>query len=200
MTKKPYDAPLAHGGDIRKGKRKLARPLIVKCPVHVVLRSSIARGNWSLLSPRNVKRVNFCVRESARRFDVKIHKYVNVGNHLHLLVKAQRKKDFQHFLRYLSGRIALIVTGARKGRSVLKIAGTTENRREFFAGISIPGGVRFWDRLAFTRVVGLGADFDKVLNYLELNLLESFGLIDRKNYKRTPKIFGDIRRELRNTS
>ena len=195
-----YNSPLAHGGDLRKGKRKTARPLIVKCPVHLVLRSSIALANWSLLASRNVKRVDTCVRESSKRFNVKIHRFVNVGNHLHLLVKAQRKKDFQDFLRYLSGQIAMIVTRARKGCSVLKLAGTTKQRREFFAGISIPEGVRFWDQLAFTRVVSLDKDFDRVLNYLELNFLESLGVINRKDYKRTPQIFGDIREILGNTS
>jgi hypothetical protein len=53
-SKQPYlhDAlrPRAeHGGSIRQGRRKLARPVDPKRPLHVVLRSEKAKGDLSLL-------------------------------------------------------------------------------------------------------------------------------------------------------
>jgi hypothetical protein len=89
---------------------------------------------------------------------VKIYRSVNVGNHLQLLVHARKRSHFQSFLRVVSGRIAMLVTGARKGLVV----------------------GRFWDRLAYSRVVGWGREFDILLQYLVKNLFESKGFWNRK--------------------
>jgi len=48
---------LQHGGELTRGRRKTARPLDPKRPVHLVLRSSRAKGPWSLLHPKNERRV-----------------------------------------------------------------------------------------------------------------------------------------------
>ena len=203
-TRRPQNkyapSPFAHGGDLRKGLRKTARPLIVRNPVHIVMRSLIAQEKLSMLHPRNTKRVSALVRKASRRFDVEIHRFVNVGNHLHLLVKARGKRHFQNFLRYLCGQIAMLITGAKKGRTVLKICGTPRERQRFYPNIEIPDTTRFWDSLVFTRLVSLGLDYDRVVNYLKINLLESFGLIERKKYKRTPRVWGDIEWLLGDTS
>jgi len=62
---------------------------------------------------------------------------VNVGNHLHLLARARRRADFQSFLRDLGGSLAIAVTGARKGNRI----------------------GRFWDKLAWSRVVAIPPEF-----------------------------------------
>ena len=148
---------LEHGGETRPKRRKLARPIDPKRPLHVVLRSSRARGNWSLLHPRHKGRVYGLVESISERYDVRVYRFANVGNHVHLLVQAKSRKNFQAFLRVLSGAIAFVVTGAKKGNPV----------------------GRFWDHLAYSRVVGWGKDFDRVRNYLILNLLEGFGVLKR---------------------
>ncbi len=45
--------PTAHGGDLRNGRRKVARPFSHKNAIHVVLRSHRARGRWSMLARAN---------------------------------------------------------------------------------------------------------------------------------------------------
>jgi hypothetical protein len=152
-----------HGGDIRKGKRKLARPIDTKRPMHVVLRSVRARGEWSLLHRRNKARVFALAHETAKTFGVRIYRFSNVGNHIHLLVVARSRRAFQAFLRVLSGGIAFAVTGTRKGSPI----------------------GRFWDKLAYSRIVTWGSEFRVLETYFIKNLLESMG-IPREDYEFKP--------------
>lgn len=143
----------AHGGEHAKGRRKAARPVATKRAMHVILRSSRARGAWSLLTARNAAAVRTVTHATAKRFGIKVYRYANVGNHLHLLVQAKRRADFQNFLRVLAQGICFLVTKARKGNPVGK----------------------FWDALAFSRAVSWGREFERLLEYLEKNLLEGKG-------------------------
>jgi len=149
-----FRAPdLFHGSSLRQGKRKIARPLDPKRPIHLVLKSSQARGPLSLLQPRRAKRIQQLVEETAKRHQIKIYQFTNVGNHLHLLVKTKNRLHFQNFLRIIAGKIAILVTQAKKGQKK----------------------GRFWDGLSFTRVVNWGKDFTKLSRYFIKNELESFG-------------------------
>lgn len=148
--------PLHYGGDKVRGKRKRARPFDPKRPVHLTMRSSVARGQFSLLHPRNRKRVDEAVTRLSRKWGVRIYRFSNVGNHVHFLLQAGERRGFQAFLRELSGRIAMLVTGAAKGR-----------------------GRKFWDHLAWSRVVNWGKDFRATVLYLVKNLFEAEGLITR---------------------
>ena len=146
-----------HGGSIRAGKRKTARAIDPKCPMHIVLRSSIARGTLSMLHPRNRHHVDKRTHEIAARHGVRIYRFANVGNHLHLLVKTHTRSAFQRFLRELAGVIAALVTGAIKGS---------------------PGN--FWDGLAYSRIVTWGRDLRNVEQYFIKNIFEAAGLLTRK--------------------
>jgi REP element-mobilizing transposase RayT len=151
---------LDHGGDLGKGKRKIARPFDPKRPLHVVLRSSRAQGKWSFLHPSHSKQVQQMIQETAQRHGIRIYRLANVGNHLHLLLSSKRKQDFQAFLRVIAGAIASWVTGAKK---------------------SNPVG-RFWDQLAYSRIVSWGREFRTIHAYLIKNLFEAAGLWDREKH------------------
>ncbi|MGZ3697497.1 MAG: hypothetical protein ACXWP5_05290 [Bdellovibrionota bacterium] len=148
---------LEHGGSTRDGRRKITRPIDLKRPLHVVMRATRARGPWSLLHRRHKSLVHVIVLKAADRYRIRIHSYANVGNHLHLHVQARTRAEFQNFLRVAAGKIATTVTGARKGFAVGK----------------------FWDKLAYTRVVRWGRDFAAVQTYLIKNLLEGLGAASR---------------------
>ena len=148
----------AHGGNLREGKRKLTRPFDPKKPLHLVLRSTRARREWSLLRAKNVKRTKNLVYREAARAGVKIYQYANAGNHLHLVVRAKRRADLARFLRTTTGLIARVITGAKKGQP--KNAAL---------------GGRFWDRLAYSRIVEWGREFKRVCEYLVTNELEGLG-------------------------
>ncbi len=141
-----------HGGQESKGKRKGARPIATKRPMHVTLKSTRARGHWNML--RHASGVENAIHETARRFQVRILRFQNVGNHLHLGLQASTRENFQNFLRVVTQKIMFLITKARKGS---------------------PQG-RFWRHLAFSRVVEWGPDWRNVKNYFERNRLEAEGM------------------------
>ncbi len=153
---------LEHGGETRKGCRKIARPVDPKRSMHIVLRSSRARGELSLLNLTNRKIVEKVLLAAQKRFAVKVYNKANVGNHLHLIIKARTRRDFQAFMRMISGRIAALVTGAKKGHS--------------FKPDATAGTRKFWDALAFSRVINWGRDFIDTQIYITKNLFEGEGI------------------------
>ena len=151
---------MEHGGDIRKGRRKVVRPFDRKRPLHVVMKSTRARGPLSLLAGRNKRAVESFVNETAKRAGIRIYRFTNVGNHLHLLLKAPSRPQFQRFLRILAGRIAFHVTGAKKGNAQGK----------------------FWDQTAYSRLLTWGRQYDEVHSYLLKNALEAIGFFKGREH------------------
>ncbi len=135
----------SHGGLLSIRKRKTARPFSPQAPVHLVLKATRAKGTWSLLHRKNRARVQSMIYGYAARFKVKVYRASNVGDHLHLLVKAKEKKNLADFLRVLAGRIAVVVTGAKK---YVKRIG------------------KFWDYLYWSRLIQWGAEFYSVRKYV----------------------------------
>jgi REP element-mobilizing transposase RayT len=147
-----------HGGEIRRGLRKLERPIDLRRPLHVVLRSSRARGAWSLRAQTNERIVRWVMRRFARRYSVRIYEFANAGNHVHLLLRVKCREALQNFLRTFAGITARLVTGARKGWAV----------------------GRFWDWLAYSRIVHWGRDFRGVRAYVVQNEWEALGYLPRR--------------------
>lgn len=113
-----------------------------------------------LLQERRSRLIYDFTQKTARRWGVRLYRYANVGNHIHLLIKVPSRAVWQRFLRELSGGIAILVTGARKGEALEK----NSNDRGF------------WDHLAFSRIVYFGKDFETMGRYLVKNLFESMGI------------------------
>jgi REP element-mobilizing transposase RayT len=164
-----------HGGDLAKGKRKTFRPIDPKQALHVVLRSSKAHGEFSLLHPRHCNVIERHVRKIAKRCGVRVYRFANVGNHLHLLIKVPSRPAWKRFAKQLSGGIAQIVTGARKGAALSRISNETSYGT---SDADLPESAQraFWDHLLFTRIVSFGRDFTGVARYLIKNLFEAAGV------------------------
>jgi REP element-mobilizing transposase RayT len=158
-----YLAPrrLTHGGAQNRGIRKLARPLDRKRPVHLVLKSDVARGTLSFLTPKNRISIERIIKRRSFQFAVTIHRKEVMGNHIHIVASFVNRRLFQNFLRTLTALIAREVTGAKKGK---------------------PFGKRFWQGLAFSRVVMGRRDFGGLVGYLKKNEIErNVGLVARKS-------------------
>lgn len=153
LTKYRKWSPLEHGGSVRKGKRKLTRFLYPKNPHHLVMRSSRARGRWSLSSGRNKGTIHLLLLDTADRYGIKILLYENVHNHLHILVKGRNRSALQKFFKVFPQRVMFHVTGARKGN---------------------PKG-RFFDNIIWSRVVEWGPEMIRIREYFWKNALESLG-------------------------
>jgi putative transposase len=149
-TKKRFNRK-AHGGKLAVGKRKLERPLSSKQPIHLVLKSDKAKGRLSLLSPGNKIFIENLLKEKASKFGVRLAGHANVGNHIHMKIRVPSRIAFQKFLKSITTLIARKVTGARKGK---------------------PFG-RFWEGLAFTRVLTSYIEELNLKGYFHANLVEA---------------------------
>jgi REP element-mobilizing transposase RayT len=144
------------GGTQGAGKRKCRRPVVTKKPMHLVLKSSMARGRYSLLHKRNSKFVSELVASLSSRWAVRIFEFSNNGNHLHLLIQARYRKGFRGFVRGVSAMTVRHVTACKKGR---------------------PLGKKFWDSIPFTRIVAWGRSFLLAKNYVVQNQMEAAGVV-----------------------
>ena len=150
---------LSHGGDLAKGKRKTKRPLDTKKPLHLVMRSSKATGALSLLKNKSI--VDKIIQKQARKFGVRIAAFANVGNHCHLLLRFSNRKAFQAFLVSVTALIARAITQACKGK---------------------PFG-KFWDALAFSRVLTSKRELTVCHKYIAANVIEAqFGTKARQEF------------------
>ena len=124
-----------------------------------------------MLSPQHCNHIRNLMDHLKTRWHVAVYRYANVGNHLHLLIRAKSRADWQGFIRELAGGIAMIVTGARKGNAL---------QRSKAAGLPESAKRGFWDHLVFTRIVAFGKDFKGVAEYVLKNLWEAVGIPVRK--------------------
>jgi REP element-mobilizing transposase RayT len=152
----PKSSP-EHGGHTRVGQRKTVRPFDPKAPLHLVMKSSKARGERSMLHPRNRKLVDELVARITKKHRIRLLRYANVGNHLHLLILTRYRSHLKAFLRELGGAIAQSMTGARKGLSG-----------------------KFWDQPPYTRIVTWGRQLRTLETYFIKNWFEAAGLLTRK--------------------
>lgn len=144
------------GGSLLKGNAKRARPLDSKLPILITLRAT----KGGMRQPKSFKKVNEAVYGTAKKYDFKIYKYSNVGNHLHILVKLSKLRLWAAFIRELTGKIGLIM------KMVLELKG------------------KFWKFRPHTRIVrSWQKAFRIAKDYIELNVLEAEGFISRKETK-----------------
>ena len=146
--------PRYFGGSELKSNPKSQRPLSTKHGLHLVMKSDLAKGAFSLLRRRNAKHINKLVRQQASRCGIKVREYVNVGNHIHMILflpriaHAEARKRFKSFVRSLSGLIARHVLEAERNS---------------------PKHIRFWSGRPFTRLVSFGRDLKNLFAYIEKN-------------------------------
>jgi REP element-mobilizing transposase RayT len=137
------------------------RPLDSRRPLHVVMRASKARGELNLLRAKHVLVVKRILYKQSKKFGVRIAAFANVGNHLHIMLQFSNRKGFQNFLRSASAMIARAITRARRGTSFGK----------------------FWDALAFSRIVTSNRERANLVKYIAANVIEAAsGRISRNKF------------------
>ena len=120
-----------------------------------------------MLSARNVEFIDKLVAVKARKFGVEVKDFVNMGNHIHFQLRIVSRVGFQNFLRSISNLIARHVTGARKGK---------------------PFG-KFWQGLAFTRVITSYFELTGFERYLLANKIER-----KRGYKARERYLASLNR------
>jgi len=152
----------AFGGTLLKSNPKTARPLSSKESIHLVLKSGRAFGSQSMLQQHNVKKIESLIRHQAAKCEIKIYHLVNVGNHLHLIVKLRDTKLYAQFIRAITGLIARHVLHKERGLARDNIPKSNQQR--------------FWIARPFTRLIAWGRDYDRVSHYMEKNKNQSLAV------------------------
>lgn len=86
---------------------------------------------------------------------MRVQNYVNVGNHLHIKLRVYSRESFGAFLKSFAALLARKVTGARRGRALV---GSTK---------------KFWDGLAFTRILYHSIEEKLLARYFTANNIEA---------------------------
>ena len=148
------------GGDKAKGKRKERRPVAVKKPMHLIMKSN----ENSLL--KNAKRIRPIIKTFSVLFGVRILELSINSNHIHFCIQGKTRKGIQDFNRAIAGTIALKLTSARKGVSLTK---------------------SFWKQTIYSRIVEWGRDLTNLCKYIVMNQKEALGIISYTSRGREPK-------------
>jgi REP element-mobilizing transposase RayT len=151
--------PLGHFGGIylKNYNPKSVRPMDSKKALHLVLKSSQAVGERSFGSDKLKTKIWDIICDHAEQKDITIYNYANGGNHLHLLLRAKNRDDYNAFIRSITGLIARLVGNSEKGKPLKK---------------------KFWDARPFSRVVSFAKkEFNNIKAYLLRNILEAIGWI-----------------------
>lgn len=171
------------GGRLLHGRRRRQRPLSTKEPIHIVLRSSWARGPFSFLMTKNKKTIERLIEFNARQYAVKVYSRAIVGNHFHLIIKIPSRKSYNRFIRVLSSQVASHVMRSQSFQDFQKLfldqyAGEPPKAEE------VQGkGQAFWQFRPWTRVMYWGNDFQGGRKYLMQNILEALGFTTYKPRK-----------------
>ena len=175
------------GGALLKGNPKEKRPLTLKTPLHLVLKSQKAFGPSSMLAKAHAKKIDQLVRKQAAACGIKIYHFVNVGNHLHLVVRLQDRRLYRVFIRAVSGLIARQVLGTERGPQV--------EAQETSADIEVISETKtkktqFWVARPFTRLVTWGPDYKGLALYMKKNQAQADRSGARLSEKSSPAVVG----------
>lgn len=178
---------------------KLPRPLTTRQPIHLVMKSKAATGSRSMLAPENANFIRRLLHRLAKKYGVKVYRYANGGNHLHMLVTIHNADLFKHFLRAAAGLIARHVLRAERGRARelarkkdrersddQSLESTNEIERlnkcvrekrpnRTSRNVEITQRQSFWAQRPYTRIATWGREWRNIVNYFRLNNLEAIG-------------------------
>lgn len=151
----------AFGGELlRKKMNRTARPFSSRHSMHMILKSSRAAGRNSFGYGGHPRAVRQLIDRHCVKYGVKLIRYSNNFNHLHMHLKFTSRAVYLRFVRSLTGSLAMAVTGARKMRSLAAQVGAT----------------KFFDHRPYTSVVTNYRQYRMTNEYIDKNRMESVGI------------------------
>ena len=149
---------MTFGGTRLKSNPKTKRPLCTKRAIHIVLKSKWATGTYSMLQHYNCKKIDTLIREHAKACSIRIYNIVNVGNHIHIVIKLDDKNSYSKFIRVISGLIARHVLRRERGEA----QEDGHHKRKLKK-------IKFWLARPFTRILTWGRDYNHIHQYMIKN-------------------------------
>jgi len=168
-----------HGGSLLVGRRRSRRPLSVKAPLHLVLRSDFAVGRRSLLKHRPL--IDAIINKAAKKFAVSIYERAVVSNHIHLLIRGKNRSQLQNFFRVVAGHVAQEIL-----RKFPLLPGEKPSAGGGLSSHNLPPKKsrekenKFWQTRIYSRILSWGREFKIVKAYVIQNTLEALGMLSYK--------------------
>jgi REP element-mobilizing transposase RayT len=139
------------GGSLLLGKRKTARPIAVKKPMHLILKTT----KLSPFNPTN-RNLEKIIKSHALRFGIKIYNFAINNNHIHMVMKLPTREAYFAFIKTVTAAIVSYLSKA-----------LSKDLRGLF------------DLRPFTKILSWGKQFETAMDYMILNQQEALGLIKR---------------------
>jgi hypothetical protein len=143
--------------------------------MHLVLRSTKAKGEWSFRRPRNEAHVNRIVEKFSVIYGVRVISMANVGNHLHLQIKLANRFTYKPFIRAITSAIAMAITGRSRWTKSTAESSVTKRPSNGTNNSSQSKREKFWDYRPFTRVVESFKAWLNLKDYIRINSFEGAG-------------------------
>lgn len=158
-----YSHKESHGGVLRNRKMgRKRRPLFWKYPIHLVYKANRkALRTRSLRTHRNFLLITQIFGQYSKRFHTKILQISIQGDHIHALVRFNKRSQVINFLRVSAGQVAQ----------------QFEHKDHLMTDTR---GVRvcdLWMLRPFTRIIKNWRAYVVVRNYIQLNEKEALGQI-----------------------
>lgn len=171
LPKTQWKSREQHGGILRQKRRgRLSRPLSTKSPIHLVFKADKQALRRGLRSPLGFAIATKIIKIYAKRFFIKLEQAAICNDHIHLVIRINRRSHHHHFLRVVVGQIAQEYQKLGLIKSV-----TDTPRRSPGPGAGVG---KVWRYRPFTRVVKGGwRAVQTVRNYVRLNEKEARGEI-----------------------
>jgi putative transposase len=162
---------LSNGGILRQKKLgRGARPLSSKEPLHLVFKidKSRLRGR-SLRAPKCFSLASNIISKYAKKFQIRIDQLSIQPDHIHILLRATKRHQFQSFFRVVAGQVAQRFLKEGLIAAPTTTAPTTK--------ATTTSGTKLWKYRPFTRVVRGWRAYRIVRDYVRLNEQEARGVI-----------------------
>jgi len=151
------------GGAGLTSNPKTKRPLSTKEDIHLVLKSHVARGRYSLIYQE--KLIIALAHSLGAKIGVKVKDIVVMSNHVHLKIKILSRRAFHSFIKAFTSLIVRRIFKIKRNASSSELAKIRKFQSGFFSG------------RPFTRIIARGKRCFRVIqNYFELNALEKKGI------------------------
>lgn len=139
--------------------------------MHLVLRSSKARGEWSFIKSKNKSRILKIIKKHAAKNFIQVHSLAVVGNHIHLHIRLAHRLLYKPFIRAVTGAIALAVMGGGQPSRL----GASCPADGLGQTISKSRRSGFWDYRPYSVIVSALRHFLNMKDYMRINQLEGLG-------------------------
>jgi REP element-mobilizing transposase RayT len=175
--------PSACGGSLRNFRAgRVARSISVKFSMHVVLRSLLARGQWSFVRRGTRQLIQEILDKHAGKSGVELISSGNAGNHLHLRIRVKSKSQYFQFVRAICGEIALKIKRLpRKDLGARELEGLIKTN--------------FWASRPFTAIVSTMNYARRLVDYILVNQMEGGG-VSRESARKAVKLWREGKHQL----